>query len=159
MRHSQDEVFGSAHAAAIYLSSALKFSMDKKVCVIGMSGLEDELRSEGISFICGTVSVTSSVSLQHASHLPSQDPADNTHSAPGEILPDPSVGAVLVGFDASFNYTKLSRALRYLYSNPECAFLGTNQDATYPADKGLMPGAGESSLLFSPPCDPIGQPP
>jgi 4-nitrophenyl phosphatase len=49
---------------------------------------------------------------------------------------------VLVGLDTSINYTKLSRAFRYLHSNPECAFLATNVDSTYPADKGLMPGAG-----------------
>ena len=52
----QDEVFGSAYAAAAYLSSVLKFPMDKRVYVIGMSGLEDELRSEGICFVGGTVS-------------------------------------------------------------------------------------------------------
>ena len=52
----QDEVFRSAYAAAVYLSSVLNFPMDKRVYVIGMSGLEDELRSEGISFVGGTVS-------------------------------------------------------------------------------------------------------
>jgi hypothetical protein len=52
----QDEVFGSAYAAAVYLSSVLNFPIDKRVYVIGMSGLEDELRSEGIFFIGGTVS-------------------------------------------------------------------------------------------------------
>jgi len=119
-----EEVFGSAYAAAVYLSSVLDFPKDKRVYVIGMSGLEDELRDEGISFIGGT------------------DPADNTLSAPGEILPDPSVGAVLVGLDTSINYTKLSRAFRYLHSNPACAFLATNQDSTFPSDKGLLPGAG-----------------
>jgi ribonucleotide monophosphatase NagD (HAD superfamily) len=68
----QDEVFGSAYAAAVYLSSVLNFPMDKRVYVIGMSGLEDELRSEGISFIGGTVSITSSVIIlsMRASHLP-----------------------------------------------------------------------------------------
>ena len=78
-----------------------------------------------------------------------QDPADNTLSVPGEIPPDPSVGAVLVGGDTSINYTKLSRAFRYLHSNPECAFLATNDDPTYPSDKGLLPGAGAilASLL------------
>ncbi|KAH9972633.1 2-phosphoglycolate phosphatase [Lactifluus volemus] len=124
-----DEVFGSAYAAAVYLSSVVKFPKDKRVYVIGMSGLEDELRSEGISFIGGTV--------EH--HLAS---ADNTLSAPEEIPPDPTVGAVLVGLDTSINYTKLSRAFRYLDSNPECAFLATNQDSTFPSDKGLLPGAG-----------------
>ena len=74
--------------------------------------------------------------------LLSQDPADNTLSEPGEIPPDPSVGAVLIGLDTAINYTKLSRAFRYLHSNPECFFLATNRDTTYPSDKGLMPGAG-----------------
>ena len=67
----QDEVFGSAYAAAVYLSSVLKFPKDKKVYVIGMSGLEDELRSEGVSFIGGTVSRSfrpSPVIRQRASH-------------------------------------------------------------------------------------------
>jgi 4-nitrophenyl phosphatase len=49
---------------------------------------------------------------------------------------------VLVGLDTSINYTKLSRAFRYLHSNPECAFLATNEDSTFPSDKGLLPGAG-----------------
>jgi len=92
--------------------------------VIGMKGIEDELRNEGISFIGGT------------------DPSDNTLSAPGEIPPDPSVGAVLVGGDTSINYTKLSRAFRYLHSNPECLFLATNADPTGQSNKGLLLGAG-----------------
>jgi len=102
----------------------LNFPMDKRVYVIGMSGLEDELRSEGISFIGGT------------------DPADNTLSVPGEIPPDPSVGAVLVSGDTSINYTKFSRAFRYLHSNPECTFLATGADPTFPSDKGVLLGAG-----------------
>lgn len=40
------------------------------------------------------------------------------------------------------NYTKLSRAFRYLHSNPDCAFLATNEDSTYPSENGLLPGAG-----------------
>lgn len=49
---------------------------------------------------------------------------------------------MLVGLDTSMNYTKLSRAFRYLHSNPECAFLATNEDSTYISEKGLLPGAG-----------------
>ncbi|KAI0287185.1 2-phosphoglycolate phosphatase [Russula brevipes] len=120
-----DEIFGSAYASAVYLSSVLNFPVDKKVYVIGMSGLEDELRSEGISFIGGTVSITSLHTL-----------------CPGEIPPDPSVGAVLVSGDKSINFTKFSRAFRYLHSNPECAFLATGADPTYPTDKGILLAAG-----------------
>ena len=49
---------------------------------------------------------------------------------------------MLIGLDTSINYTKLSRAFRYLHSNPECFFLATNEDSTYPSEKGLLPGAG-----------------
>lgn len=52
----QDEIYGSAYAAAVYISSVVKLPKDKKVYVIGMSGLEEELRDEGVSFIGGTVS-------------------------------------------------------------------------------------------------------
>ena len=39
----QDEIFGSAFAAAVYISSVIKLPKDKKVYVIGMSGLEEAL--------------------------------------------------------------------------------------------------------------------
>lgn len=120
-----DEVFGSAYAAAVYLSSVVKLPKDQKVYVVGMSGLEEELKDEGVAFIGGT------------------DPADNTLKPPSDgIPPDPSIGAVLVGLDTSINYYKLSKAFRYLHSNPACLFLATNEDSTYPSDKGLLPGAG-----------------
>ncbi|KAA1474622.1 2-phosphoglycolate phosphatase [Dentipellis sp. KUC8613] len=142
-----DEVYGSAFAAAVYLSSVIKLPKDKKVYVIGMSGLEEELKDEGISFIGGT------------------DPADHTLLSPqDEIPPDPSVAAVLVGLDTAINYTKLSKAFRYLHSNPKCLFLATNEDSTYPSDKGLLPGAGsilaplKYSLGESRPVTAIGKP-
>lgn len=49
---------------------------------------------------------------------------------------------MLVGLDTSINYTKLSRAFRYLHSNPECVFIATNDDTTFPSENGLLPGAG-----------------
>lgn len=52
----QDEVFGSAYASAVYISSVMKLPKDKKVYVIGMKGLEEELDEEGIAHIGGTVS-------------------------------------------------------------------------------------------------------
>ena len=44
---SQDEIVGSAYASAVYISSVLKLPKDKKVYVVGMSGIEEELREEG----------------------------------------------------------------------------------------------------------------
>ena len=46
---------GSAYASAVYISTVMKLPKDKKVYVVGMSGIEDELREEGISFLGGTV--------------------------------------------------------------------------------------------------------
>lgn len=40
----------------MYLSSVVKLPKDKKVFVIGQTGLEEELRNEGVPFTGGTVS-------------------------------------------------------------------------------------------------------
>ncbi|KAI0342378.1 2-phosphoglycolate phosphatase [Trametopsis cervina] len=121
-----DEIFGSAYASAVYISSVLKLPKDKKVFVVGMSGIEEELNEEGIRHLGGT------------------DPTDNTLE-PFHLenwTPDPEVGAVLCGLDTSINYTKLSKAFQYLLKHPDAAFLATNGDSTYPSAHGLLPGAG-----------------
>lgn len=53
----QDEIYGSAYAAAVYISSVIKLPKEKKVYVIGQAGLEEELRDEGVSFLGGTVPI------------------------------------------------------------------------------------------------------
>ncbi|KIK96075.1 hypothetical protein PAXRUDRAFT_139268 [Paxillus rubicundulus Ve08.2h10] len=136
-----DEIYGSAYAAAVYISSVMKLPKNKKVYVIGMSGIEEELREEGVSFIGGT------------------DPADNTlepFSLTNFTL-DPDVAAVLCGLDLKINYTKLSKAFQYLIRNPDCLFLATNEDSTFPSADGLLPGAGSISapLRFALERDPI----
>ncbi|CAK5279426.1 unnamed protein product [Mycena citricolor] len=136
-----DEIYGSAYAAAVYISSVMKLPKDKKVYVIGMKGMEEELQGEGVSFIGG------------------MDPADctlETFSLDHFTL-DPDVGAVLCGLDTNINYTKLSKAFQYLTRNPGCAFLVTNEDSTYPAGAGLLPGAGAISapLRYALGRDPI----
>jgi 4-nitrophenyl phosphatase len=58
------------------------------------------------------------------------------------IVPDPSIGAVLMGFDLNINYKKLAKAFTYLTSDPDCLFLATNDDASFPAGPRLYPGCG-----------------
>ena len=53
----QDEIYGSAYASAVYLSSVAKLPKNKKVYVIGMSGIEQELKEEGITYVGGTVRI------------------------------------------------------------------------------------------------------
>nr|GAT48135.1 4-nitrophenylphosphatase [Mycena chlorophos] len=124
-----DEIYGSAYAAAVYISSVIKLPKDKKVYVIGMKGMEEELADEGVSFVGGT------------------DPADATLKpfSLADFTLDPTVGAVVCGLDTAINYTKLSKAFQYLTRNPGCHFLATNEDSTYPAGDGLLPGAGAIS--------------
>ncbi|KAF5372550.1 hypothetical protein D9758_005151 [Tetrapyrgos nigripes] len=124
-----DEIYGSAYAAAVYISSVMKLPKDKKVYVIGMAGLEEELRNEGVSYIGGT------------------DPADNTLEpfTLENFTLDPDVAAVVCGLDTRVNYTKLSIAFQYITRNPGCQFLCTNEDSTYPSANGLLPGAGAIS--------------
>ncbi len=56
------------------------------------------------------------------------------------IKPDPSIGAVLFGFDINISYTKLAKAFTYLHSNPSCHFLATNDDSTFPTGGTVYPG-------------------
>ncbi|KAF8337033.1 2-phosphoglycolate phosphatase [Cantharellus anzutake] len=124
-----DEIFGSAYASAVYLSSVVKLPKEKKVYVIGESGLEEELNNEGVAHIGGTSKEDNTF-----------EPFD-LHS----FKPDPTVGAVLCGLDTKINYTKLAKAQQYLTLNPGCLFLATNEDPTFPVNGGYLPGAGSIS--------------
>ncbi|KAI5808745.1 HAD-like domain-containing protein [Peziza echinospora] len=124
-----DEIFGSAYSSAIYISRVLNLPKTKKVYVIGETGMEDELREEGINFFGGT------------------DPAENAPIAAEDYVnfgPDPDVAVVLCGLDHNINYRKLSRAFQFL-QNPDCLFLATNVDSTFPTEGKLFPGAGSIS--------------
>lgn len=89
----QDEIFGSAFASAVYISSVLKLPKDKKVYVIGMSGIEEELEEEGITYLGGTVSCRNGLSLRnvtivyHASSLPRTIPLNRSLSRIGHRIP------------------------------------------------------------------------
>ena len=47
----------------------VKLPKNKKVYVIGMSGIEEELKEEGISYVGGTVRIVSSLGDLHTPHL------------------------------------------------------------------------------------------
>lgn len=147
---SKDEVFSSAFASAAYLKDVLQFPQDRKVYVIGMKGLEEELDAVGIQYIGGTVRL-----------LLIQDPKENVAIEGTNFAPllapgvfDDSVGAVLCGIDTSLSYAKMAKAFRYLTRENAmddvksgqvgggCHFLCTNDDTTFPTKEGPWPGAG-----------------
>lgn len=126
----ESEIFGSAYASAVYLQKVLEFPKDKRVYVIGQDGLEEELDNCGIS------------------HAGGSDPEDRVFPEPGgfdHYKPDPTIGAVLCGFDTFINYKKLCKAYSYLRDDPNVHFLLTNQDKTFPTHGTTFPGSGAIS--------------
>ncbi|CAG8485638.1 9982_t:CDS:10 [Scutellospora calospora] len=122
---NEDEIFSSSYASAYYLKNILKFPKDKKIYVIGESGIADELALEGIRY-CGL----------------NDNIVQDQPFTLEDITPDPEVGAVLCGIDRYINYRKLAKALYYLNTNPGCIFLLTNNDSTFPFHDHVAPGAG-----------------
>ena len=123
-------MFGSSYSAAIYIARVLKLPADKnKVFVLGESGIEHELASEGVPFCGGT----------DAALRRDMEPEDFDAIVDGSAL-DPRVGCVLIGLDFHVNYFKMSLALAYLRRG--AVFLATNIDSTLPMSHTLFPGAG-----------------
>lgn len=149
---SLDEVFSSSYASAVYLKKVLNFPADRKVYVIGMHGIEEELDAENILHCGGT-------DAQDNKFLPALD----FGSLQTDEAIDPKVGAVVCGFDMHMSYLKLAKAFKHLtrpgFDGPVeaegmgggCHFILTNDDSTFPAKGGPWPGAGSLSapLIFS----------
>ncbi|OTA91587.1 hypothetical protein M434DRAFT_397107 [Hypoxylon sp. CO27-5] len=129
-----EEIFASAYSSAIYISRIMKLPAPKnKVFVIGESGIESELRTEGVPFLGGT-----DPALRR-----DITPEDFSGLADGSLL-DPDVGIVLAGLDFHINYLKLSMAYQYIRRGAK--FLATNLDSTLPMNQTFFPGAGSISI-------------
>ncbi|KAB8296903.1 hypothetical protein EYC80_002312 [Monilinia laxa] len=129
-----DEIFGSAYSSAIYISRILKLPAPKnKVFVLGETGIETELKTEGVEFIGGT----------DPAYRRDITPDDYKGIADGSLLDD-NVGVVLAGLDFHINYLKLCHAYHYLRRG--AVFLATNTDSTLPSNHTFFPGAGSISI-------------
>ncbi|CCU75643.1 4-nitrophenylphosphatase [Blumeria hordei DH14] len=129
-----EEIFASAYSSAIYISRILQLPSPKnKVFVLGESGIEQELQSEGIEFIGGT----------DPAYRRPITPEDRERLADGSFL-DADVGIVLAGLDFHINYLKLAVAYQYLARG--AVFLATNTDSTLPSNNTFFPGAGSISI-------------
>ncbi|KAH2749415.1 hypothetical protein KXW10_006120 [Aspergillus fumigatus] len=155
---SEDEIVSSSFAAAVYLKEVLKFPADRKVFVMGMEGVEAELDAVHIKR-CGGTGPEDNKFLA----------ANDYSSLAGEEAIDPSVGAVVCGFDMHMNYGKLCKAFKYLTRDGAqgpvlagetgggCHFILTNDDKVVPALGELWPGAGSlvTPLIASTKRNPI----
>ena len=105
-----EEVFSSSFAAAAYLDSK-NFPKDKKVYVIGETGILEELDGVGIKHLGG-------------------EGRGNVTLASGQLMEhDEDVAAVVVGFDRNVNHYKIQYATLCIRENPGCEFIATNMDA------------------------------
>lgn len=123
---SQDEIFSSSFAAAMYLKT-IDFPRDKKVYVIGEEGILEELELAGYTGLGGPEDGKKTVQLK-----------------PNCLFEhDKSVGAVVVGLDQYINYYKLQYGTLCVRENPGCLFIATNRDAVgHMTDLQEWPGAG-----------------
>lgn len=131
----ENEIFGSSYALAVYIDKILKLPKDKKVWVLGETGIERELQELGYTTVGG-----SDPKLDEVGVLPADSEAVNNL--------DPEVGAVVAGLTLLVNYIKLSATMQYLLKdNKSIPFIATNIDSTFPMKGKLMIGAG--SLIES----------
>jgi len=120
----KEEVFGSAYAAGAYLSS---INFKKKAYIVGEESIAAELTEFGINYRGVD---------EHALIPKSLDDVVQ------HLEVDPEVGAVVVGLDPKFAYTKLAVAHQYLTKDKNCLFLATNTDALLPIHGKTLPGSG-----------------
>ncbi|XP_074298842.1 phosphoglycolate phosphatase 2-like [Silene latifolia] len=109
---SQDEIFSSSFAAAIYLKS-IQFPSQNKVYVIGCEGILEELHLAGFTPLGGPEDANKTVELKENRFF----------------LQDKTVGAVVAGLDQYISLYKLQYATLCIRENPGCLFIATNRDA------------------------------
>jgi phosphoglycolate/pyridoxal phosphate phosphatase family enzyme len=105
----RENIYTASYVMAYYISNFHPYM--RKVCCIGTEGLYKELKEVGLTLIEGSLFNHNIVEWNFLN----------------EYDLDKDIGAVVIGFDAEFNYLKLAVA-GLLLSRPECMFLTTNDD-------------------------------
>lgn len=130
------DIFSSSYAAALYMKSiwnSLPWSNDsreKKVFVIGMEGINEELKLQGIE----------SIGYEFSNKIElNEDEILNTFSNYQKMY---DIKCVLVGYDSYFNMYKLAFASLCLREIPGCKYIVTNTDVGLPWKNSLLPGSG-----------------
>jgi len=107
-----EEIFSSSFAAAAYLEQTNFAATGRKVYVIGEVGIQEELDLIGVPHVGGPAD---------AGKMPDMSPG-------GRLNIDPTIGAVVVGFDRNINYHKIQTA-QLAINELNAEFVATNLDA------------------------------
>lgn len=119
---TEEGIISASYATAKYLENR---QFDKKVYLIGSPGIAQELDYVGI---------------KHTE--PGPDLITTSYSdTMNEYEFDREIGAVVVGFDEHFSFSKMMKAASYL-NDPNILFIATNTDERFPSNKGIIPGTG-----------------
>ncbi|CCI41256.1 unnamed protein product [Albugo candida] len=137
----KEDIISSSFATAYHLEKIVKLS--GKVYVVGESGLVEDLENAG--FEC----------------LGMKDGLK--HEFPKPFSVDTDIKAVVVGLDRNISYYKLAYASTCVRTIPNCLFIATNLDPTYPVDDAFLPGGGSvvkfmETAVGRPPDAVIGKP-
>ena len=125
------QIINSAYSTAIYVHEVLKLPKDRKVWVLGQSGITAELQLLGYETVTFD-DLETAAAARGAAPLA----MENIHE-----LVDPQVGCVVVGLDFQLTYLKLGMTLQYLLDG-KTPFIATNIDSTFPFKSTRLPGAG-----------------
>lgn len=136
---TEDQIFTSGYASAVYVRDFLKLQPGKdKIWIFGESGISEELSLMGFESLGGTD--------------PRLDTPFNASTSPflANGL-DENVKCVIAGLDNKINYHRLAITLQYLQKKDTVHFVGTNVDSTFPQKGFTFPGAGSmvESIAFS----------
>lgn len=135
---SQEQIFGSGYASAVYARDFLKLQPGKdKIWVFGQHGIIEELNLMGFEAL-------------GADDKRLDEPFNIKTSPFLKDGLDPDVTCVIAGLDQQINYHRLAISLKYL-QNEKVHFVGTNVDATFPDNGHILPGAGSmvETLAFA----------
>lgn len=111
---SPGEIVPTSYTAAAYLK---QISFEKKAFVVGNEGLHSELTAAGIDYVTWH-------DVRGSSGI--HDGWTSTGFEGMEL--DAGIGAVVVGWDPEFCYSRLCYASACLLELPGCLFVGTNGD-------------------------------
>ncbi|CAN7976317.1 unnamed protein product, partial [Ixodes persulcatus] len=109
-----EDIFTAPYCAVLYLK---KINFSGKIYLIGTKDFLSEIVDGGFT-VCAPIG-------------PDPAPNDWLKWAVEEMTPNPEVKAVVVGFDEHIGFVKCLKAATYL-KDPDCLFLATNTDETYP---------------------------
>ena len=121
------DIYSSSFAAAAYLEQH-PLPAGKKVYVVGMEGICEELALMNIPYIGGP-----------SGNDPTTDGGGRVITLGGSSLrridQDPDVAAVVVGMDPAINYYKIQYAQLCIHKNKDCLFIATNLDTVFPTEE------------------------